>query len=743
MIKKRTLAGKTNIRRNRSNLESITESDVQTATETAQQIIESAKNPKPKSTPKPQFLSFDTEEMEPMIPKKSFVRSSISQPIVPNISVTHEYKTIDKRGKKHRHGTQHTTRTTAPKIVTPIALFDQVDNGQMLLADDESLTKKQIYIPDALTIKHAKEQRKRLREEGSTMEEEEDSNTGYIPLNSNTAGLGSNQPSTSLVVAPSKSTESRLVRDDDSDEEDNQKDDVFDDLRKNRITFGKPVGDVKKSVRERIKEDDMMDDDEEDEKDKPDEDQEWELLQLKSAGIIPPPMKPKSAITVDDDDDLLSKRVKKSEAMIVDEDYDTIAELPTFDQLEKQLKAAFQELESSHAQESQNLEKTQAEMQDRAQRQSFLKQELDDLSEKYTFYQDMKAYIEDLLDCLDTKVPDIEILEEQLINEREQYHERLYQNWLQEQIKSGNGISVKQSSSDEWWLADYILPQNVTIEYQETIQNIVKQSRTIFDDVQEEYCSLSHIRQKFEAWKYSQPESYRDTYCGLCAQKVFAPFVRLEMMTNMTQMWFQSPLVKPTFIDFTWWKELLYYGVKDDMKQDGIDENDDHMVPELIKKIVTPLIIHTASRTYCPLSTSETRALQKLIDEYLDYVQGDEIKQVFESIVNRLKRFTKDIKLPLKNGPISPAIYGFIQRQFMVCLHLLQSIVTWYDVFNSKHVFDWHHSLRSLALEDLIKTVTYLINHDAVPRQEKLEWKQLVQNISKLPDEWRSQLVSM
>lgn len=76
MIKKR--APKSNIRRNRSNLdEEMKEYDQQSSAQDAQDIVNAAstKKMKPKVLPKSSFLSFEMEDTEDMIPKKPIARA--------------------------------------------------------------------------------------------------------------------------------------------------------------------------------------------------------------------------------------------------------------------------------------------------------------------------------------------------------------------------------------------------------------------------------------------------------------------------------------------------------------------------------------------------------------------------------------------------------------------------------------------------------------------------------------------
>jgi uncharacterized membrane protein YheB (UPF0754 family) len=313
----------------------------------------------------------------------------------------------------------------------------------------------------------------------------------------------------------------------------------------------------------------------------------------------------------------------------------------------------------------------------------------------------MKVYFEDLVDCLDNKVPEIEELEERLLRERARYYDKMHQNWIQDQLRSS-----KTSVGQEWWLADYA---NKDGEYDAAVSEICLAAGKIFEDVQEEFSSVSKIKEKFEQWKFSHPDSYKLAHCGECAQKVFAPFVRLEILTNETQKWYYTPLARSTFVDFNWWQILLYYGTSEDEPT----EDDDHMVPELIKKVITPLLKDTAAHAYNPLSRVDQTALHQLVEEYSDYVQVDQMKQVFEAIVSRLTNFTKDLKRPYID-----ATRDIVIRQFKCIIQLIESITTWSNTFATKDVLHWHNALQSLIEQELLPSVTFILKLPSIAQEK-------------------------
>ena len=61
-------------------------------------------------------------------------------------------------------------------------------------------------------------------------------------------------------------------------------------------------------------------------------------------------------------------------------------------------------------------------------------------------------------------------------------------------------------------------------------EQLSSQAGAIFEDVVEEFWKLSLIKQRFEEWKFGVPASYEQVYVPLFLPKLFAPFVRLQLL---------------------------------------------------------------------------------------------------------------------------------------------------------------------------------------------------------------------
>lgn len=51
----------------------------------------------------------------------------------------------------------------------------------------------------------------------------------------------------------------------------------------------------------------------------------------------------------------------------------------------------------------------------------------------------------------------------------------------------------------------------------------------IFADVEEEYCEIDQVLQKFLEWKTGDLHAYRESYVSMCIPKLLSPLMRLQL----------------------------------------------------------------------------------------------------------------------------------------------------------------------------------------------------------------------
>lgn len=54
---------------------------------------------------------------------------------------------------------------------------------------------------------------------------------------------------------------------------------------------------------------------------------------------------------------------------------------------------------------------------------------------------------------------------------------------------------------------------------------------TVFADVSDAFSSIMALRQRLDSWREQQPAAYEEAYMEMSAPALFAPFVRLQLLS--------------------------------------------------------------------------------------------------------------------------------------------------------------------------------------------------------------------
>lgn len=107
---------------------------------------------------------------------------------------------------------------------------------------------------------------------------------------------------------------------------------------------------------------------------------------------------------------------------------------------------------------------------------------------------------------------------------------------------------------------------------------LVLAADAVFRDADEEFRTLTKVKERLEEWKRKYPAAYRDAYVSLSAPALFAPYVKLELLK-----W--DPLHGEAGFDgMRWYQELFEYGMGNSDGADP-DDADGNMVPTLVEKV--------------------------------------------------------------------------------------------------------------------------------------------------------------
>ncbi len=129
--------------------------------------------------------------------------------------------------------------------------------------------------------------------------------------------------------------------------------------------------------------------------------------------------------------------------------------------------------------------------------------------------------------------------------------------------------------------------------------------KNVFADTDEQFSSLSAVRNRLESWKASFANQYDATFMGLSAPALFAPFVRLELIR-----W--DPLSSRSFTKHQWYSLLFDYGA-----HAPASDPDHQVIPSLVEQIVLPWISDIVREAWDPTRLDQCRALGSAVADVL------------------------------------------------------------------------------------------------------------------------------
>eukprot|EP01132_Coremiostelium_polycephalum_P007532 gene7532-9256_t len=490
---------------------------------------------------------------------------------------------------------QSNTTTTATTTTTTT---NTTSKSTDIISDDIKFTsEEQQELPTLEQIKSAKEKRKRIRD--GKWQSDEKENDSFIPLS------GGN------------TTSSRLVREEEDDEDEEQ-----DTKNKgNKIAFGDP-GRKSKS--------DSMVVEEPEEEEEDEEILRWQLDQIRKGGGI------KDGSSMADE----QKKRQQQQSLLLEAPIETsyykssnsamessrlLSSGSTFiESLNKDLNnimISLREVEFSHKSE---LEKVEKALEDATETVSTLEAESLVNEQEYEHYLEYRSYVNNMVDCLGEKIPEIEDLEDR-ISELDKDHafnlRRQIKNEIQDEIDEIDQEVVNKNSDqqeeesnldefgrDRTYYERSSRKSRLTIsrrrrkekrekrqqQQQEEEEGLSSDDEQLYDedeenyhtqekqkvldsidqvliDVDPDYCEISNIKSRFEHWKGKDYKSYKKTHMGFIMPAIFAPFIRLQLID-----W--NPLSSKNFDQFNWYDELSNYGILK-IKLDK-DDPDINLIPK-------------------------------------------------------------------------------------------------------------------------------------------------------------------
>ncbi|ESO92141.1 hypothetical protein LOTGIDRAFT_190915 [Lottia gigantea] len=396
------------------------------------------------------------------------------------------------------------------------------------------------------------------------------------------------------------------------------------------------------------------------------------------------------------------------------------------------------------------------------------------LEKQYKFYQEIRGYVRDLVECLNEKVPVINDFENRmktmlrqqadlLIQRRQQDVRDQCQDYMtnkkhqvvmetQEEYSRQRRVAEREarrsrrrrkrenknlSGHHDGLSSDDEENQFDISRFNLERDDVLAGSKRLFEDVVEEFSELDYAKKQFERWKKLYGDTYQEAYIGLCLPKLLNPFIRLSLLD-----WNPLKEVCNDIEEFSWYNSLVLYSChsNNDIVPDP-DDDDIRLLPAIVDKIVLPKLSYICEYIWDPLSTSQTSRLvnliQKLIKDYPTVSANNKNTQnLLKCIADRMKKcLDDDVFMPLypksvlENRSSGPAV--FFHRQLWTCIKLLGNILSWQGILSS-------HVLQQLSLDGLLNRYIVLGLNTSCLTKEALEKCQAI--ISTFPKEWFNEL---
>ncbi|KQK75354.1 PAX3- and PAX7-binding protein 1 [Amazona aestiva] len=339
----------------------------------------------------------------------------------------------------------------------------------------------------------------------------------------------------------------------------------------------------------------------------------------------------------------------------------------TIDLVKKQLKDRLDSMKELHKANRQQYEKHQQSREDSTKAIERLEGSSGGIGEQYKFLQEMRGYVQDLLECFSEKVPLINELESAMHQLYKQRASRLVQRRqddikdessefsshsnkalmapnlesfgrdrviYQEQVKrrtaerEARRARRRQAREQTGKMADHL--EGLSSDDEETSTDItnfnmerdriLKESSKVFEDVLESFYSIDCIKSQFEAWRSKYFASYKDAYIGLCLPKLFNPLIRLQLL-----IWTPLEGKCRDFETMLWFESLLFYGCEE--QEQVKDDADISLLPTIVERVVLPKLTVISENIWDPFSTTQTSRMvaivQKLVDGYPSVVNAE------------------------------------------------------------------------------------------------------------------------
>lgn len=590
-------------------------------------------------------------------------------------------------------------------VTEPTDGLDDKDHDKMIV--DEPLPEEDFAEPSKAEIQKIRAKRDRIRQYGSAAAPGAD---GVLDRDRDFVQLGKDDD---------EKDDSRLVRDSLFDDDEAEATVALgQDYNGGRISFGDPGKAYSTKLDSNVKIqtiDDDMDDD--------DEWRRWETQQILKSGVRRDTTEEQQRSKAP----ALASSGRGAPSLLTYKP----TEIPSLDSILDVLERELSDVHTVNVQSKLQLSKSRGHIQELDESIDKMQTEYSQLSGSFQFFQELKKYILDLSDCAGEKLQTIEELEKAFldgnlrrarlawrrasqlqIDDKERAKELISGHAPPPDVVVGrmNRIADKQkvrsrlqqlnslvsnadmdgflSDEDDYSIfgaselqADLDLAFEEETTFANTCRDIYKQSIELFEDVYDDFSDIRIIAERFQEWKEKDPQTYNLIYVSDSLPTLFDPFVRLELLQNLWDPLFRSPL----FDSMRWYRVTAAYG-GGSMTDDDKDRN---LVPNIIEKTILPRIWAYLGPLFDPISTRQNQRLLAAVEELLVYLEPTKLGDVISTIRGNLQGLVDRVDLlaiPIELVEKNYELFDYEKNQLLRALKLVSNCLLWAKVMPFKTI---------------------------------------------------------
>jgi len=215
-------------------------------------------------------------------------------------------------------------------------------------------------------------------------------------------------------------------------------------------------------------------------------------------------------------------------------------------------------------------------------------------------------------------------------------------------------------------------------KWTKTRDNLISESKEVFEDVKEEYRSIAAVYRRMLDWRKNFHRQYKDAYVTLSLPRLLAPYVRHEIIG-----W--DPLVDGQAVENMQWCMALF---QED--PDGGDEEDDKLIPSIVAEVVCPQVKDILNTGWDPSSTGTTQRVSGFMEDILIYLtetHPDAAKSLCNELCNcltmELERHSAALGVLSKGDCPARAAYKAGRSSFLKCCKIIKNACMFKDLIKA------------------------------------------------------------